>query len=493
MNKAIFITILSCLLAWQASAQTFATGLNFDDAAYALTPLKKAEIQRSYENLPAKVDLKPYCPTPQKQGDYKTCVGWAVGYAACSITEGVAKNIQEKSVLNDLASSPDFVYAIGKSVQDMQCKRGASIDATLVKLKGRTIPRKKDFRAFCATSNALPTVTREGANISDFTRLFKDSDPFSVRLALIKKALANKKPVIVGIDCPKSFMIAQDIWSGDQSEYIGGHALCIVGYDDSVQGGVVDMMNSWGEEWGEKGFTKVQYRHLETILKYAYEIKMDIGSSSNNPSMPVANDAKMSPKMTSTISLKLVDGTEMAVQKLRNEDLRGLRPVKETAQTAVETDKISIKSQYKTLKGYKSGTQYRIYITVSEPVYLYVLGSDLTHNISALFPADATMSPYISNKNATIALPDEKWTIEMDNTKGKDIMLVLYSKEPLDITKMIQAWNTQPEAAYEKIYRTYAAKMLPDTGFNLDTQNMGFQAPLSIDAIILLSLEIEHQ
>ena len=35
MNKAIFITILSCLSAWQASTQTFATGLNFDDAAYA--------------------------------------------------------------------------------------------------------------------------------------------------------------------------------------------------------------------------------------------------------------------------------------------------------------------------------------------------------------------------------------------------------------------------------------------------------------------------
>ena len=65
--KQIFCTTLIIVSFFTLQAQeNYATGLIFDEAAYAATPLKKAEIQRSYDNLPAKVDLKPYCPTAQK-------------------------------------------------------------------------------------------------------------------------------------------------------------------------------------------------------------------------------------------------------------------------------------------------------------------------------------------------------------------------------------------------------------------------------------------
>lgn len=38
---------------------------------------------------------------------------------------------------------------------------------------------------------------------------------------------------------------------------LGGHAVSIVGYDDSKQAWLI--RNSWGEEWGEKGFAWVAY------------------------------------------------------------------------------------------------------------------------------------------------------------------------------------------------------------------------------------------
>lgn len=479
------------LITERITAQSHAAGLNFDDAAYAATPLKKIEIQRSYETLPTKVDLKPYCPTPQQQGEYSTCVGWSIGYAACTITEGVAKNIQDKATLNNIASSPDFVYAVGKSERDAACNKGALADETLTKLKGIRIPRQQDFRAVCSPTNALPLTKGDGVVITDFVKLFNDSDPFDTRLKQIKKALSNNNPVVIGMKYFKSFKNATAIWSGQQDVYIGGHAVCLVGYEDSFDGGTVEIMNSWGESWGNNGFTKIKYSDLASILKYAHEIKTDCSTSTNSStteikSVPNTADFK------SAVSLKLVNGSEIAVQNIGT---RGLKPVKETENTATTTSESGKKtfiSQYQTTKGYASGTKYRIYITLSEPIYLYVLGSDLTAQITPLFPPDASISPYISNKNATIALPDEKWFIEMDDTKGKDFMFLLYSKKALDMEKWIKEWNSQKGTAFEKTHKALNVKLLADTALNLATNSIGFKSPLSMDNLILLSLEIEH-
>ena len=501
MNKlrAISLSFLAIFVVGHITAQVFATGLNFDDAAYAKTPLKKSEIKRSYDVLPAKVDLKPYCPTPQQQGEYSTCVGWSIGYAACTISEGVAKHIKDKTALNNMASSPEFVYAVGKSQQDAACNKGTLADETLVKLKGIRIPRKKDFRVFCSPSNALPFTKGDGVVISDFVKLFDNADPFETRLKQIKKALANNNSVVIGIKCFKSFKEAKEVWSGQQDVYMNGHAVCIVGYDDSFQGGAVDIMNSWGEAWGNNGFTKIKYADLASILKYAHEIKTDFSTLQNSPTQIPENNPIPSSKglptvdFTTAISLKLADGAEMTVQKVQTEDRRGLKPVKATEMATAEPEKKQASSQYKTVKGYASGTKYRVYITLSEPVYLYVLGSDLTTHITPLFPPDASISPYISNKNATIALPDEKWFIEMDDVKGKDFMLLLYSKKALEIDKLVKQWNSQTGTAAEKIQKTMGSKLLPHTTLNLSANTMGFKTPLSIDSLILITLEIEHQ
>ncbi len=484
MKKSLFFVLL---LFWaHISAQNYAAGLNFDEEAYAATPLKKAEIKRSYDNLPAKIDLKPYCPTPQKQGMYSTCVGWALGYAACTITEGVVQNSMDKNTLNSWATSPDFIYAVGKLVNDTECKRGIPIDGTLAKLKGKLMPRKKDFNALCTAPNALPKIRGKGVIINDFARLFNENDLFLVKLLHLKKALSNKKPVVIGIKYFSSFKNAKSIWTGEQDLYQGGHAVCIVGYDDDIEGGVVEIMNSWGEEWGEKGFTKIKYAHLESILKSAYELKIEGQAAPTPPSVSAAENAyNKTVEFVSNVQLKLTGGTEMRVKIVENETKRGLKPVKEATNA-------NIQSQYQTVQSYPSGTRYRVYVTLSEPTYLYVLGSDLTYRIAPLFPPDGSISPYISSKNATIALPDEKWSIEMDDTKGTDFMFLLYSKTPLDISTWVNNWNAQNGSAFEKIHKTVGMKALPTAMLNLATGSIGFKTALRKDNFVFLSLEIGH-
>lgn len=43
----------------------------------------------------------------------------------------------------------------------------------------------------------------------------------------------------------------------------GGHALCLCGYNDSIGGGAFKFKNSYGADWGEKGFGWVTYNYVK--------------------------------------------------------------------------------------------------------------------------------------------------------------------------------------------------------------------------------------
>jgi hypothetical protein len=151
--------------------------------------------------------------------------------------------------------------------------------------------------------------------------------------------------------------------------------------------------------------------------------------------------------------------------------------------------------RYKTLQSYASGTKYRCYIDLTEPTYLYVLSTDLKGHITKLFPADATMSAYIANPNAHIALPDEKWYIELDQTKGIDYTIFLYSKTAQPIDTLLTQWNRTATAqtAMEKISRTYRSVMQPFKDLNLAKNQISFRTTLNLKNIILINLEMEHR
>ncbi|WP_170956969.1 C1 family peptidase [Bacillus thuringiensis] len=51
---------------------------------------------------------------------------------------------------------------------------------------------------------------------------------------------------------------------------IGGHALCVVGYDDDTQ--LFKVKNSWGKEWGEEGYGYVPYDYMEREWSEAWSV-----------------------------------------------------------------------------------------------------------------------------------------------------------------------------------------------------------------------------
>ncbi|KAJ3064231.1 hypothetical protein HK102_008250 [Quaeritorhiza haematococci] len=81
----------------------------------------------------------------------------------------------------------------------------------------------------------------------------------------LKSCLAQGFPISLGIRVYQSFMdngSTGRIPTPDlQKEVLlGGHAVILVGYDDSNQ--VFIGMNSWGQGWGDKGFFTIGFRYI---------------------------------------------------------------------------------------------------------------------------------------------------------------------------------------------------------------------------------------
>lgn len=88
----------------------------------------------------------------------------------------------------------------------------------------------------------------------------------------VKRSLMNQNPVLLGMTC------SEEIYSPTEgciglplgTFLIGGHAVLIIGYDDTkektIHGrhykGFLECQNSWGEDYGEDGFFWIPYEYI---------------------------------------------------------------------------------------------------------------------------------------------------------------------------------------------------------------------------------------
>ena len=73
----------------------------------------------------------------------------------------------------------------------------------------------------------------------------------------VKEAL-QKGPLVTTLSVYADFMsYGGGVYKHVTGDELGGHAISIVGYDDTKQAFIV--RNSWGQEWGENGFGYVAY------------------------------------------------------------------------------------------------------------------------------------------------------------------------------------------------------------------------------------------
>jgi len=78
-------------------------------------------------------------------------------------------------------------------------------------------------------------------------------------IAEAKEYISRKGPLISGMAVYEDFywVDSDEIYSLQWGGFMGHHAICIVGYDDSA--GCWIVKNSWSKSWGEEGYCRIGY------------------------------------------------------------------------------------------------------------------------------------------------------------------------------------------------------------------------------------------
>lgn len=271
-------------LAHSASTVTGGQGLRFVPPD-ELRGIPLAELPYAGYELPARVDLASHMPPPGHQQQQNSCAAWASAYAVKTYQEKIEQRYtlvaQGKPYWSHIFS-PAFVYN--------QIHQGRDGGATLV--DALNLLRERGALSWADMPYLPDNITQLPSEEQLLkARRFRIAYWRQVNVADIlevKSQVQAGYPVMVGMLIDKGFYALQTgAWEQFNGSPRSGHAVVVVGYDDAKK--AFKVMNSWGPQWGEKGFGWVSYRHFRRAAREAYVAK----DAWNTP--PVAQHAEQRP------------------------------------------------------------------------------------------------------------------------------------------------------------------------------------------------------
>jgi hypothetical protein len=261
----------------------FSQGIIFNAEKYDNLPAYEPQKSQGFANavLPSKLSYRSYCPAVLSQGQVSTCVGWATSYALLSTQQNILMgetNFYKKQVR---VMDPNFVYALIRNYNDGWCQKGTFMgDAMDVLLNNGSKPLLTPPWLSCNSTYEFDKFAIAIASIYSINHYYTLNDKSDL-INTLKYSLYNKQPIAVGMNVTKSFATGSGMqyggkWSPSAYEQIeGGHAMCIVGYDDTKYGGSFELMNSYGTEFGDNGFVWISYADMKKYMQEAYIIELN--------------------------------------------------------------------------------------------------------------------------------------------------------------------------------------------------------------------------
>jgi len=494
MIKKISLLIVSFAWLTGLSAQQnrgMGEVLNFE--LLAKTPQKIQISERSFRGMPSSFSLEQYAPTPGDQGNYGTCTAWAVGYGVATILYARTHNLTDKTLINKYAFSPTFLYEQIKQSTDKDCQGGSSsIQAlqTLIEKGDATlktapylcnVPPSEQARSEALNyklADAALLFTQKGVSKNDV--YYKQPEE---AIELTKKAIIEGSPISISFQLPKSFFeIKTAIWTPDPQEALGdwkhnSHAMCVVGFDDNVAGGAFRIMNSWGTNWGDKGMVWIKYNDFVRYCQMAIQPFASPFTKAPDEKPIPAPQPKPSPSPTpvpspspiaiaslsGSMEFKLNTGEDMPVNRISSRNL-----VVEEEKSAKE-DLVA----YTMINSYTSGTRFRFYLNIDQEAYIYAFATDLSGKINKILPFDDLVSTHVGAKTV-VAFPSDTKVIKLDENKGTDYLMILYSKEKLDMDELMTTMNTAKGGLSAKVMAALGDKLISKSKIKYDGSKVGF-------------------
>jgi len=219
----------------------------------------------SIPTLAASVDLRtPYGDSPiQDQGQLGSCTGNAIAGMIDLIDRRNSKNLQVSRLFiyyQERVIEGTVRFDAGAYIRD-GLKAVNQYGAPLESLWPYTVNRFATKPSTAAYADAANRRVTSYARCTDFTA--------------VKNALAAGTPVVVGFDVYASFESGTWYQPGGtglmpypnvgREQLLGGHAVCLVGYNDNLNGhgGYFICRNSWGTGWGQAGYFYMPYQVIQ--------------------------------------------------------------------------------------------------------------------------------------------------------------------------------------------------------------------------------------
>lgn len=207
--------------------------------------------------LPPKVDLRAQCPPVVHQGQIGSCTG-------CAVASAHLFDQMKQTAAHPFQPSRLFIYYNERSMENtVSVDAGAYIRDGLKSIAKQGVCPETTWPYIESKFAARPPKTcYEDA-------LFHQAIEYSridQNLNQQRGCIAGGYPFVFGFTVYDSFMsdaveatgIVPLPSQGESSP--GGHAVMAVGYDDAAQRFIVQ--NSWGVDWGDKGYFYMPYSYL---------------------------------------------------------------------------------------------------------------------------------------------------------------------------------------------------------------------------------------
>ncbi len=423
--------------------------------------------------LPESANLQKFAPTVGDQGKQGSCVAWSSAYGARTVLEAARTGADP----NSLRFSPAFLYnQIGLDgcdgsyiirAMDYMTKRG-SIPYDQFPYTDQDCSQQPDEQLL----RDAQQYRMRGAN-----RLTVGDRTDKIDMRAIKENLAQGAPVVIGMMVGESYMqpmMGKDVWipSDDDRSMMGfgGHAQCVVGYDDAKYGGAFLIMNSWGPQWGNNGFAWVRYRDFQYYVREAYGLEpmQKIGAAAKAPF-----DCEIGLVQVSFDGKKTVAGAYV--------------PLKITGGNIFET-----------VSPMQKGTKFKMEIKNSTECYIYVFGKETDGTSYTLFPYPSADNPTKTKYSPFCGIagyrlfPRDK-SMMPDSIGTKDYMAVVVSRDTLnwyDINKQLSAQSQQDYAS--RLNAVLGNKLIRNVRFETSSKgNIQFKTREDNNSIVACVVEVD--
>ncbi len=272
MNKNWhLILILMIVVLLPAAAQDYGTGLKEvpDKLQQSFAQAQPAGLVTSdgaapgdgsgeAETLPGRVDLSEYLPPVASQGRIGSCAAWSTIYYARTLLENKERGWGADD--QDEIFAPLFTYnqITGGVNEGTYMGDHFEIAVNTGTATWQTFPDNHDLTARPDSRSTNEAASFRAESWKSLSKYNRETRTWTNNINDVKMLLAQGLPVVAGFATYNNlYGYRGGVYNRTEGSFLGGHAMCIVGYDDSRR--VLKIVNSWGTDWGDEGFLWLSY------------------------------------------------------------------------------------------------------------------------------------------------------------------------------------------------------------------------------------------